>query len=197
MQGLDRVVLLINDMTIKGSTRIQKYGFLTAQLYSKELKQLDFYSDWVPHHYGPHSQQLAQDLQQCIKHELVEDKIETTSNGRQLHVYGLGIKGRSMLRELGEDYGDMIKNLYEKFTQLNKKPMSLLLKDIYEAYPNFASNSKIKSEVLSNNEHATNTFESEVLNKTVKLEFIQSGIVKGKKYSPSIYLQHIDEILED
>ena len=87
MTGLDRVILLVNDMTIKGTTRVQKYGFLTSQLYSKELSGLNFYNDWVPYRFGPNSQQLAQDLSMCIKQDLIDEQIEQTFNNRLIHNY--------------------------------------------------------------------------------------------------------------
>jgi len=187
-------------MTVKGSTRIQKYGFLASQLYSKELTSLNFYKDWVPYSYGPHSMELVHDLQKCVEQDLIEDNVEITHNGRQLHIYSLKLRGRSRLNKLSQDYGEIIKNLYEKFTALNRKSINSVLKDIYEAYPNYTVNSKIKQEVLeSTDKFIYEKLETEELNPEIKqkLELIQSGGVKGKKYSPSEYLQHIDNLLED
>ncbi len=71
-------------MTIKGSTRIQKYGFLASQLYSKELVALNFYDDWVAYTYGPHSMDLVQDLRKGVEDNYIDEKIEQTHNGRRM-----------------------------------------------------------------------------------------------------------------
>ena len=201
MTGLDRVILLVNDMTIRGTTRLQKYGFLTSQLYSKELPSLNFYNDWVPYLYGPNSQQLAQDLSMCIKQDLIDEQVEQTFNSRLIHNYTLKIRGRVILRNLMKTHDEMIKILYEKFTELNKKSMSSILKDIYEAYPTYIVNSKIKDEVLDNANEITfeSNLESKKFNQEIenKLELIRTDNVKGKKYTSSEYLQHIDQVLED
>jgi len=201
LTGLDRVILLINDMTIKGTTRVQKYGFLTSQLYSKELSGLNFYTDWVPYRFGPNSQQLSQDLSMCIKQDLVDEQVEQTFNNRLIHNYTLKIRGRAILRNLMETHDEMIKILYEKFTELNRKSMSSILKDIYEAYPKYTVNSEIKDEVLNNVSeiNSESNLESKKLNPEIedKLELIRSGNIKGRKYTSSEYLQHIDQILED
>jgi len=200
LAGLDRVILLVNDMTIKGSTRVQKYGFLTSQLFSNELSGMDFYNDWEPYSYGPHSQQLSYDLRECVKQNLIDEQVETTVNGKEMHVYSLKIKGRANLRELTSKYDKTIKALYDKFSELNKKSMNSILKDIYEAYPTYTVNSEIKDRVLNYKEsNLKSNLENKRFNEEIenKLELIQSGNVKGKKYSTTEYLQHIDQILED
>jgi len=79
--------------------------------------------------------------------------------------------------------------------------MSSILKDIYESYPKYTVNSEIKDEVLNNISeiNSESNLESKKLNSEIedKLELIQSGNIKGKKYTSSEYLQHIDQILED
>ena len=201
MGDLDRVILLVNDMTIKGNTRVQKYAFLASQLYSKELAPLNFYDDWKSYFYGPHSAQLSHDLRLAVKGDLIDENVKETANGRKMHVYSLKIKGRTALRRLLEDHNEMIKILYEKFTQLNKQSMMVILKDIYEAYPKFTVNSEIKEDVLNsaNQFEYEDNLESKRLSPDIehRLELIQSGNVKGRRYTPSEYLHHIDQILED
>jgi len=133
---LDRVIVLINDMTIKGNTRMQKYGFLIHKLYSKDLQGLNFYSDWRPYLYGPYSDELRNDLENCIDQHLVTKFVSPTNTGRQFSNYSLTMKGRVKLRKIIVDYS-IIKELYEKFTKLNKKPITSVLKDIYLAYPEY------------------------------------------------------------
>ena len=149
MTDLDRIVLIINDMTIKGNTRMQKYGFLIHQLYSDDLDDLNFYSDWKAYHYGPFSESLADDLSKCVEQKLVTKFSTPTNNGRTFTNYSLTIKGRMRLRQLSTTNHNLIKILYEKFTQLNKKSMASILKDIYIAYPEYTVNSEIKEQVMS------------------------------------------------
>ncbi|MBI1663887.1 MAG: hypothetical protein IS860_10505 [Nitrosopumilus sp.] len=145
---LDRVVVLINDMTVKGNTRIQKYGFLMHKLYSKELHGLNFYADWRPYLYGPYSEELKNDLEDCISQHLVTKFTSPTNTGREFSNYNLTTKGRMRLRKISGDY-DIIKELYQKFTQLNKKPITSVLKDIYLAYPEYTVKSEIKESVMN------------------------------------------------
>lgn len=203
MTGLDRVILLVNDMTIKGNTRVQKYGFLASQLFSKELSDLNFYDDWEPYSYGPHSQQLSYDLRECVKQNLIDEQVETTINERRMHIYSLKIRGRAILQKLTARHGETIKTLYDKFSELNRKSMNSILKDIYEAYPAYTVNSEIKDRVLNHDNDDKSNFRPDLENSRFnadienKLEMIQDGNVKGKKYSVAEYLQHVDQILED
>ena len=52
----ERVLFIINDNVINGSTRFQKYGFLLFKQYQKELqsyyRDFKFYDDWIPHNLG-------------------------------------------------------------------------------------------------------------------------------------------------
>lgn len=150
-EGLDRLIILINDMTIQGNTRLQKYGFVVYQRYAKKnkLEGLNFYSDWKPYLYGPYSQQLKNDLEEAIASNLIAKYTTITPSNREFSNYSLTVKGRMRLRKLLEKYGRVVKELYEKFTQLNKQPMQIILKDIYLAYPEFTVNSEIRDEVMN------------------------------------------------
>lgn len=146
---LDRIILIINDMTVKGNTRMQKYGFLIHQLFSRELQGLDFYSDWKPYLYGPYSEQLKNDLTECIEKNLVAKFVTPTDTDREFSNYSLTMKGRLRLRKLSEHYERTLKKLFEKFTILNHKPMPTILKDIYLAYPEYTVNSEIRDSVIN------------------------------------------------
>jgi len=147
MDGLDRVIVLINDMTIAGNTRIQKYGFLISQLYAKKLD--GFYVDWKPYLYGPYSEELKKDLDEAIANNLVTKYTTMTPSNREFSNYTLTIKGRLKLRRITEQYHKVIKDLYDKFTELNRRPMQTILKDIYLAYPKYTVNSEIRNEVMN------------------------------------------------
>ncbi len=132
---------------------------------------------------------------------MIDEQVEQTFNNRLIHNYTLKIKGRAVLRNLVENHDKMIKILHEKFTELNKKSMSSILKDIYEAHPKYTVNSGIKDIVLNSAPefNSESNLERKKINSEIedKLDLIQSGNVKGKKYTSSEYLQHIDQILKD
>lgn len=149
-EQFDRVIVLINDLTIGGNTRIQKYAFLVHQLYDKELEpNLKFYNDWIAYRYGPFSKELELDLKTCVENKLVARTETPVSSGREFTNYSLTMKGRMRMRKLSENNSKMVKKLYEKFTLLNKKSTATILKDIYLAYPQFTINSEIRDQVLN------------------------------------------------
>ncbi len=180
---------------------MQKYGFLTAQLYHNELKNLNFYSDWRAHNYGPYSDELASDIKLCVRDNLVQLQVEKITDNKTISTYSLKIKGKQRLNELSKIYANTIKNLYEKFTELNRQKTDKILRDIYEAYPSFTINSMIKENVLKSTDklpHESNS-ENKPLTQSIeqKIESIQSGNTRGKKYTATEYLSHVDQILQD
>lgn len=105
------------------------------------------------------------------------------------------------MQELPKTYGNIAKTLYEKFAELNKQSMGKLLKDIYEEYPTFMINSTIKEEVMEYMDEflLESNMESKPFNQSIeqKIESVQSHDPAGKKYTPSEYLYHVDQILKD
>ena len=149
MQGTDRIVFLINRTTIRGRTRLQKYGFLACQLYRADLRPLGFYSDWEAYHYGPYSMDLACDLQEAREEGLI--KIEPRELSRAAEFYSLAPKGIKKLPSLLRDHKDLVGRIYETFTNLNKKSLDKIIGEIYADYPEYAKNSRIKDRIVDNN----------------------------------------------
>lgn len=149
MQKKDRVLLIINDNTIHGAVRFQKYGFLLANQYSKkmdEIKQkhgISFYHDWRPHNFGPYSDELDQDIEQCINDKIMTRITVPTNRDNEMKMYSLSIKGRQKWRGLF-DTNDQMKAFDEKIKNLQKIPYYSLLRQIYKAYPEYTSNSVIR-----------------------------------------------------
>ena len=115
----ERVLFIINDNTIHGSIRFQKYGFLLHKQYQRELLELGlsydgftFYEDWKPYHYGPYSEQLQKDITDCIDNNLV-NKIPPNTNVRY-NSYKLTLKGRVRWREFLKHTPDEIKRINNK-----------------------------------------------------------------------------------
>ena len=151
----DRVLFVIHDNEISGSTKFQKYGFLLWKQYQKELEKiasvherLAFYDDWRPHYYGPFSEGLQKDIAVCIKSGLLH---KSKGRGLKLEVYRLTLKGRVRWRKFftdGEYHGEM-KKIEDKIRNLQNIRYYTLLRQIYKEYPSYAKNSKIKDLVLN------------------------------------------------
>ncbi len=148
VNNLDRVLLIINEHIIEGATRLQKYGFLMKQNYDKELKDFDFYNDWKAHYYGPYSEQLTKDIENGIEQRLISKYKSVTLNEHDAQKFTLTIKGRHRLRQISEQYKKIINDVYEMSTNLQKKPLRIILRDVYISYPNYTGKSEIKDEVL-------------------------------------------------
>ena len=146
----DRVLLVINDNTIFGSTRFQKYGFLLFKQCEKELDKLKdnfvglkLYDDWAPHHYGPYSKHLDEDIVKAIQSRLL--CVSNPSKGiTSVDTYSLTIRGHARWRELFNHASQEMKKINEKIKVLQKKNLYVLLKYVYTAYPDYATNNKIK-----------------------------------------------------
>ena len=148
VNSLDRVLLIINEHVIEGTTRLQKYGFLMKQNYNKELEDFDFYNDWKALYYGPYSEQLTKDIESGVEQRLISKYKSVTLNEYDTQKITLTIKGRHRLRQISEQYKKIINDVYEMSTNLQKKPLRIILRDVYLSYPNYTGKSKIKDEVL-------------------------------------------------
>jgi len=191
LEGTDRIVFLINQTTIRGRTRLQKYGFLAYQLYRADLKPLGFYSDWEAYHYGPYSMDLTCDLQEAEKTGLL--KIESReSGGRAMDFYSLAPKGAKRLSSLLHDHGDIVNRIYETFTNLNKKSLDRLIGEIYADYPQYAKHSRIKDRVTGDNQGPRFSLETERM-----IQEFESGNANWERYSIDEYIQYLDSLVRD
>ena len=153
LNPLDRVLMIINDNTIYGTTRFQKYGFLLYKQYGQELKniqnkypELKFYDDWEAYHYGPYSKKLENDLEQCITENLIRKSSITTEKKQKMDMYVLTIKGRRKWRALYVKINEL-SQMDKKIKNLQKIPHYTLIRQIYNAYPEFTTKSKIKDQL--------------------------------------------------
>ena len=145
----DRILMIINDTTIVGRTRLQKYGFLLSRQYEGELSrisrmtnELKFYNDWKPYWYGPFSDDLRADLTEYEK-EMVETEMITDSYAEVIR-YSLTIKGRVRWRAMLEQFGDEMHSIHDKIRELQSIRLERLLECVYNAYPEFTKRSTIK-----------------------------------------------------
>ena len=146
----DHVLFIINDNIIHGDTRFQKYGFLLFMQYKKELAELNinydgfsFYDDWKAYHYGPYSEKLTRDINECIEKKLLQ-KTKSLHSNKPYELYALTLKGRARWRGfLSYTHEEMIK-INKKIQELQSVHFYKLLRQIYNAYPDYTIHSKIK-----------------------------------------------------
>ena len=145
----DRVLLIMQDNAIHGTTILQKYGFILSKQYERELaeiklcyKKLDFYNDWKPYYYGPYSKSLSGDLTKCEENKTIR-VFDLFKHGRKMKMYSLTIKGRQKWRGLFKEMPEMAK-IDQKIKKLQKIPYYELIRRVYNAYPEFTTESKIK-----------------------------------------------------
>ena len=144
-----RILFIINDNIVQGSTRFQKYGFLLFKQYQKELTKLktnyptfNFYDDWKPHHFGPYSEQLRQDIISCINDGILDKKIIVGK--KEYKQYMLTLKGRVLWRKLFSKTTDEMIKINDKIRYLQTMNLMEILKQIYDAYPSYTINSRIR-----------------------------------------------------
>lgn len=132
----DRILFIINDNVIHGSTRFQKYGFLVSKQHQRELKELqlnyssfEFYDDWIPHNFGPYSKKLQDDLDVCIENKIIS-KIQINRTQQ----YSLTLKGRVRWRKFLNISYDEIKKINEKISILQTFSLYGLLKSIHDTH---------------------------------------------------------------
>ena len=147
----DRIILIINDTTIYGATRLQKYGFLLFKQYGKELEaitntypEMSFYNDWKPHYFGPYSVNLKRDLKKCVNDNTV---IEVKDQYSDLNQYSLTIKGRRKWRKIFADCNAAMAEIHKKIGHLQKIRLAVLLSQVYSAYPEYTGKSLIRDQI--------------------------------------------------
>lgn len=153
MDPINRALLVINDNTIYGSVRFQKYGFLLYKQYQRELKEieisfprLEFYDDWVPNFFGPYSKKLEEDVKKCVENKLIRKSSVTTETKQKMDMYTLTLKGRRKWREMYAKIDEMSK-IDEKIKNLQKIPYYTLIRQVYNSYPEYTAKSRIKDQL--------------------------------------------------
>lgn len=185
-------MFLINQTTIRGRTRLQKYGFLACQLYRADLKPLKFYSDWEAYHYGPYSMDLTRDLQKAERLKLI--KIEPREiGGRTTELYSLSPKGAKRLSSLLLDHGALANRIYETFTNLNRKSLNTIVEEIYTDYPQYAENSRIKDRAAGNKLDETR-FSPEIER---MIQEIEAGNDDWKTHTVEEHIQYVRRLAGD
>ena len=148
----DRALMVVSDITVRGATRIQKYGFLLAKQYKKETANISktepslvFYNDWEPLWFGPFSKSLAKDIDDCVERGLIHK--EPVSTSPDSYRFSLTIKGRKRWRDMLSMFTSDMTAIYEKVAHLQKVGLGNLLEGIYSSYPDYTVRSVIRDRV--------------------------------------------------
>ena len=200
MAGVERVVVLVNNLSIHGRTRLQKYGFLASRLHRNDLEGLGFYRDWRPHEHGPYSRALDLDVSQCVRDGILGEADGPESGGTAYHVYALRPRGLAMLRNLALDHGPAIAALHAKLSDLDKKPWPTLLRYLCRDYPEYTVNNLIKDEMAGVSDGGDADYEYEPnLNPEIARDLvdIQLGRFGGTTYTAEEYIRHVEKLLEE
>ena len=150
--GMDRILMIVSDATVHGTTRLQKYGFLLYKQYEQELSaisrgnpMLRFYEDWKPFWFGPFSESLSKDIQACVDADIIYK--EMVDPARNSYRYSPTIYGRMRWRQLLSEFQTEITAIHEKVMNLQRMRLERLLQGIYDAYPEYTKRSTIKDEL--------------------------------------------------
>lgn len=142
----DRVLFIINDMAVRGSTRMQKYGFLLSKQHERDLyiPQMEnegfrFYSDWEPYYFGPYSRELRDDIEKGASN----GNVIARKHGRAT-TYSLALRGRARWRAILARYPYETKRMAAGIRRLQTVPLHELLRQVYAAYPKYAEKSQIR-----------------------------------------------------
>lgn len=191
MAGLERAVVLVNDLAVRGRLRLHKYGFIAAHPYKKDLECLGFYRDWKARGDGPYSRGLAEDLGSCVEAGIIDEARRTTPGGSTIYVYTLRPKGRRMLRRLAKGGEPLKADLHKRFAGLDRKGMSALLKDACKAHPEYAADGGAKGGAPKGagaDADGRERFNPEI---EAILQSIDSGTFVGKEYTIDEYIKYV------
>lgn len=182
--------MLVNDLAVRGRLRLQKYGFIAAHLYKKDLECLGFYRDWKARRDGPYSRGLAEDLRSCVEAGIIDEARRATLGGSTIYVYTLSPKGRRMLRRLAKGGEPLKADLHKRLASLDRKGMTALLKDAYSAHPEYAADGGAKGgapEGAGSGAGGCERFNPEIEG---ILQSIDSGTFEGKECTIDEYIKY-------
>ncbi len=134
-------LLLHNGGEVRGKTRIHKALFLVKEEVGRDLVPARF----VPHRYGPWSADVERELQRLVEDGLVEKRVEDGAE-----VYRLTREGRERAKKILELLrgAPHWSDIDEIFRVAGRAPLWALLGYIYTFYPEWASNSEKRDEII-------------------------------------------------
>ena len=138
------LLLIMQDLSIMGRIRMQKYGFCIHQQYA-EADDLGFYADWKPYHFGPYSEALACDLDAAIRAGHVLE-IGDPGGGPGPNRYKLAANASKEYASLKENL-DYVAGIRRMLAKLETLSLMGLLRQIYQDYPGYAMRGQIRGRV--------------------------------------------------
>lgn len=135
---------------VRGRTRFQKMMFLLWKRMEAGGEGGCSGLGFVPHHYGPYSRQLQDDIDGLIGEGLVEEEVVEGPTGQYMYMYRATEAGAAMATALVEDPG------YKRFgfggkvygaicgikSRVNGMEIRDLLEEVYAEHPEYAQYSR-------------------------------------------------------
>jgi len=129
----------LNFKPLRGKTWLQKEMFLL----SRNIENLRDEIYFEPHHYGPYSELLDQELENLEILGIVElnDKIKLTDVGRKVYTH--------LVSKLSPDELELIREIRSELDDLTEEELLAL---IYFSYPKMTKESRVLDRILKNRE---------------------------------------------
>lgn len=140
------MLILGTQEEIIGVTRFMKYLFLVDQ--TQIFKEQNLVISWAAHNYGPYWNKFNSFLASLLHENLLAKTEQTTINDYKTTKISITISGRVYFRKLTNNYTNETNELHTLLSNHNRSSLTKLMKFVYENYPEFTVNSKIKEKVL-------------------------------------------------
>lgn len=150
-QGYSLLMVHANDREpVRGRTRLQKMMFLLHKETGVEGKEDGSGLGFVPHHYGPYSRHLQDDIEGLISEGMIKEEEVTGPAGQYMYRYRATEAGAGMAEALLHDPrykeygfgGDVYEAICGIKSRVNGMPIRDLLEDVYARYPEYAQYSR-------------------------------------------------------
>jgi hypothetical protein len=141
------MLILGTQEEIIGVTRFMKYLFLVDQ--TQIFKEQNLVISWAAHNYGPYWNKFNSFLTSLSSKKLLTKTEQTTINDYKTTKISITIKGKEYFRKLTNNYTNKTNELHALLLNHNRSSLMKLMKFVYENYPEFTINSKIKEKVLA------------------------------------------------
>ena len=129
---------------VEGRTRLQKYGIL---VFKEIFNSDEFFDDWKPGDFGGYSLMLAKSLTKLERRDFVKFSEVIKGYGEPVNRYELTDRGRNVKEGWIRRHPSIFEKIKSITSYYSKKPLKILLDDVYQRYPDLTINSKIKAEV--------------------------------------------------
>jgi len=133
---------------VSGITRLQKLVFLAQNggLSEDPIPEMgkDVEFEYVPHDYGPFSQELYDTLDKLHEKGLLNKSESRTKSGNTRYEFELTDKGEELLTDSSDEYSENDQNILEGIQiRYGDMPLFELLDKVYAEYPKYAKNSNL------------------------------------------------------